>query len=147
MKKRLLALLLVLALLITCLPIGAVAEGTETELDNTEQTQTLEETVPQKGDHADDVHKCEHCDQFVTWTKWGNANGKTGTMPNDTDHYILDTDINPTGRVPLKNQDIVICLNGFTITASGTDADKADSLYSFSKDATAKVTITDCTAH
>lgn len=166
MKKRLLALLLVLALLITCLPVGAVAEGTEEDvvIDNVEQTEVVtdevaqqaeqpvrkpatKDTTPKKGDHKDDAHKCEHCDQFVTWTQWGSANGKTGTMPSTSGHYVLDTDINPAGRVALTTQDIVICLNGYTITSSATDGDKTDSLYSISKNATAKVTITDCTAH
>lgn len=166
MKKRLLALFLVLALLVTCLPIGAVAEGTEDDIviDNVEQTEVVtdevaqqaeqsvrkpatKDTTPKKGDHEDDAHKCEHCDQFVTWTKWGNANGKTGTMPSTSGHYVLDTDINPAGRVALTTQDIVICLNGYTITSSATDGDKTDSLYSIGKNATAKVTITDCTAH
>ena len=106
MKKRLLALFLVLALLITCLPMGAVAEGTETLIEEVQQTTEQEkapvrqpstkDTTPQKGDHKADIHFCEHCNAFVEWEAWGNDEdtAEKTSLPVTTNHYYLVADVN-----------------------------------------------------
>ena len=69
MKKRLAALLLVLALLLTCVPVGVIAEGTDPAqpLAEGQEETTGEAVVREEHDHKDDAHKCEHCNQFVDW--------------------------------------------------------------------------------
>ena len=74
MKNRVLALLMVLALLIGCVPTGVLAEGTEqveqevvpqaeTQEQTTEAVAEVTEETPEAHSHgASTPHDCEHCD-------------------------------------------------------------------------------------
>lgn len=157
MKKRLAALLLVLALLLTCVPVGVVAEETDPEQlpgegqEETAQAAVAEETVgetaiPREHDHKDDAHKCEHCNQFVTWQKWGDDEAEQTTLPT-AGHYYLVAPIQVSAITDVKSSaDLVLCLNGYTVDARhttyiyrvGTNNSKTDK---------AKVTISDCGAY
>ena len=143
MKKRLAALLLVLALLLTCVPVGVVAEGTGSEQTQEETTVAV---LHEEHDHQDDAHKCEHCNQFVTWQKWGDDPSEETTLPT-AGHYYLVKDIQVSATTDVKNSaELTLCLNGYTIDARhttyiyrvGTDKSTTDK---------ARVTVSDCTAY
>lgn len=153
MKKRLAALLLVLALLLTCVPVGVVAEGTDPEQlpgegqEETYQAAVAEETAgetanPKEHDHKDDAHKCEHCGQFVTWQKWGDDSAEKTTLPNGKGHFVLVDNIDVGSHVTTTDKaDIVLCLNGYTV-------DGGDSKYFYrvgsKANDTSSLTISDC---
>lgn len=148
MKKRLLALLLVLTLLVSCLPHIVLAEGVQNEGQEQETTEgQVEETTTEAETEAavaiephshSEAHVCEDCeDDAVVWTPWRS----TTDLPTTTGHYYLTDNVQVSKRwnVSGSNQ-VVLCLNGFTV-----DCQSKCTAYQL-KDS-AKLTITDCTAH
>ena len=124
MLKRLIAWALTLALVLSAMPLGVLAEG--------------EQVIPAAHSHSATQHDCEHCDGAVTWTPWE----KTDSLPKETGHYYLTSDVKPTARTTLPDTaDVVLCLNGYTISGEK----KSDSLYYLQ--VTASLTISDCTAY
>lgn len=121
MKKRILAFVLVLALIGSMLPMSVLAEP---------------------ADHTD--HQCEHCEEAVTWTAWGDDTAEKTTLPTAAGHYYLTQQIKVSKTVSLTAGEVTLCLNGQTITASGTANSDNDLCYSLKNDAV--LTITDCTA-
>ena len=130
MAKRILAMLLVMAMVFSVLPTGVFAEG------EGQQTPTGEPASRALKTHADSGHKCEHCDKVVTWTPWGGT-GEKNKLPTSGHYYLVD-------NIDLKSQtavygDLVLCLNGYNVIASAN-------VHVFRTAASGKVTITDCTA-
>lgn len=151
MKKRLLALLLVLTLLVSCLPHIVLAEGVQSEGQEQEITQAEETTAEASveettGEAAvaiephshSEAHVCEDCeDDAVVWTPWTS----TTDLPTTTGHYYLTVDVKLSKFWNVSGtNDVVLCLNGFTVDAQGKSC-----IYRLEKNA--KVTISDCTAY
>ena len=133
MKKRILSLLLAVALIFACLPHSVIAVGTSEDA----VTQKNVQTVSTIHDHTSE-HNCEDCkDQNVTWIPWDN----TALIPYTTGHYYLTTDVTVEWRTTISgSNNVVLCLNGYRVSGTGNDT-----LYQVQD--TAKLTITDCTAH
>lgn len=148
MKKRLLALLLVLTLLVSCLPHIVLAEGVQGEGQEQETTEgQVEETTTEAETEAavaikphghSEAHICEDCeDDAVVWTPWRS----TTDLPTTTGHYYLTVDVKVSKLWNVSGtNDVVLCLNGFTVDAQGKSC-----IYRLEKNA--KVTISDCTAY
>lgn len=117
MMKRTLALLLVLVMVLSVLPVGVIAEGGE---------------YAPLAEHTDEGHICEHCENTAQWTAWDG----TETM-TDGGHYVLGDDVTLSAPVALSAGTYVLCLNGQTLTGATT-------LFDLS--GTASLIITDCTA-
>ena len=141
MKNRLLAIALVLALLISCVPGGVLAEGTQTNQDSLmtiEEETTQPVVVPAPHSHSA-AHICEDCEsETVNWLPWSDPN----SLPGDSNHYYLTCDVTVTWRRSVKNgNDVVLCLNGYTISADDKlaiiDVNHPDS----------SLVISDCTAY
>ena len=93
MKKRILAFLLVLVMVLSLLPTGVVAE---------------EQTAPEA--HSD-AHDCTGCDGTVTWTAWDKKN----EFPTTPGHYYLTVNVDLTGWRTIGSGEYTICLNGHYI--------------------------------
>jgi len=147
MKKRILALLMALVLTVSCLPPVALAEGTQATEANILSEEQTQPTVPEQVEEetapvlsaAHGAHTCEHCsDSSVDWKAW-----ESGTdLPNTTGHYYLTQPVNlttlPNGKGLTGSNDVVLCLNGQTITTTSRAYRVSDG---------AKLTITDCTGN
>ena len=138
MKKRILAMLLAVTLVIGILPVNTFAAGTAEERTKYESLTA----------HEDAKHICEHCiaagktdaEATVTWTPWGE--GKT-KLPTADGHYYLTKDLDVT-TAEITSGHVVLCLNGKTVTASGTSGNANDRFYTLKNGGS--VTILDCTA-
>ena len=122
MTKRILSFVVVLAMLLSVLPVQMV--GAE---------------VAAHG-HSD-AHTCsEQCPGgTVTWKPWGKTNGNSTTIPTTSGHYYLECDLSLTARNDIPaGADVTICLNGYNITETGSGNVSYVSGY---------LTISDCTAH
>lgn len=136
MLKRTLAMLMVIVTVLGLLPLNVIAESTAQK--NTAYTAPLTQHA-----HAasGDAHICEHC---VAAGKTGDAakpnwQALTGTaLPTTSGHYYLTGDITVSSK-DLKNADVVLCLNGYTVTAAS-----GKRFYSMKQDG--KFTVLDCTA-
>ena len=118
MKKRILAFLLVLVMVLSLLPTGVVAE---------------EQTAPEA--HSD-AHDCTGCDGTVTWTAWDKKN----EFPTTPGHYYLTVNVDLTGWRTIGSGEYTICLNGHYI--------KGEPGKSFATVGDGTVlTISDCTAY
>ena len=82
------------------------------------------------------THTCEHCTSDVTWEPWI----ETDTLPKQSGHYYLCYDVTCTQQNIPANQDVVICLNGKTISG----ASNANRVLAVNAE-NASLTITDCT--
>lgn len=123
MKKRVLAMLLALALVLSMVPVAAVAGG------------TVEKTA-KAGKHTEAAHACEACGS-TQWQSWGQSD----SLPTEG-HFYLTEDVKLSGMVIVKaGKQLHICLNGFVLTA-----DDGKRLMSASE-AGAQIVITDCTAY
>ena len=154
MKNRVLALLMVLALLIGCVPTGVLAEGTEqveqevvpqaeTQEQTTEAVAEVTEETPEAHSHgASTPHDCEHCDvENVEWTAWGDDAAELTSVPTATGHYYLVADLTVSTQFKVQGTaDVVVCLNGWNIDGSA-------SCNIFRVQDTAKLTVCDCTSH
>ena len=123
MTKRILSFVIVLAMLVSVLPVQMVG---------------AEQTVATHG-HSD-AHKCsEQCTGgTITWTPWGVTNGSADTFPTTSGHYYLECDLTLTARNDIPaGQDVTVCLNGWNITETGSGNVSYVSGY---------LTIADCTA-
>ena len=124
MTKRILSFVIVLAMVLSVLPVHMVASA--------------EPAVAVHG-HSD-AHKCsEQCaGGTIVWTPWGVTNGTADTFPTTSGHYYLECDLTLTARndVP-AGQDVTVCLNGWNITETGSGNVSYVSGY---------LTIADCTA-
>lgn len=137
MKKRIFALLLALALIVSCLPHVVLAEGTQDQQTEPEVTQeTVVQEAPVTG-HSD-AHICEDCSvESVQWQEWKDPN----KLPTTTGHYYLTVDVKISAYADVNGTNsVVLCLNGHTV-----DAQQKSCIYRVSGNA--KVTITDCTAY
>lgn len=140
MMKRSLALLLAMVMVLSMLPMSIWAEGQSTAEKNTAYTAPLTQH-----DHlaSGDAHVCEHC---VAGTKtgaaaipeWKPVAANATQLPDKEGHYYLTGNITVKGET-LTNTDVVICLNGYTVTAAS-----GERFYTMNEGA--KVTVLDCTA-
>ena len=133
MAKRILAMLLVMAMVFSVLPTGVFAEGEGQQGQPVKQTQ---------GSHDDSKHKCEHCDTTLTWTAWGDDAAEKTKLPDGSDgktHYVLVDNIQVAAATYISAKDVTICLNGKQVTTTGD-------CNTFELSGTGKVRITDCTA-
>lgn len=122
MTKRILSFMVVLAMVLSLVPVFAVAA------DVSDPTAT-------KHTHTD-AHACsEQCDGNVTWVAW-TAGDK---LPTENGHYYLTQDVQLAATTDVAaGKDITICLNGYNIR-SKTNA-RIGFVYG-------KLTISDCTAY
>lgn len=122
MRKRILAGLLALVMLVAVLPLPAVsAEASDPAL--TRHTHS-------------DAHTCgDQCGGNVTWLPWE----KSDTLPAESGHYYLTKNVTAAQKVNVEaGKDITICLNGYNIGITP----KIQISFVFGK-----LTISDCTAH
>ena len=123
MRIRVLSFLMVLAMLVSLMPISAV---------------TAEVSDPAATGHThSDAHACsEQCaGSTVTWTAWE----KSDTLPTDSGHYYLTKDVQMTATIDVAaGKDITICLNGYNVKAAV--GKRHARVYG-------KLTISDCTAY
>ena len=117
MMKRTLALLLVLVMVLSLLPVGVLAEAGE---------------YAPLAEHTNEGHICEQCETTAEWTVWDGTTAMT-----DGGHYVLEAGVTLSAPVALSAGTYTLCLNGQTITGSTT-------LFDLS--GTASLIITDCTA-
>ena len=129
MPKRIIALMLALTIMLSFLPLLP-------------QIATAEEpVVAVLTSHSADSHKCEHCDQTVTWDTWGDTDTEKKTLPKSSGHYYLVCDIKVNASTEVSDKaDLVLCLNGYTIDGSGKNT-----IYRVG--GSAKLTVSDCTAY
>ena len=135
MMKRTFAMLLAVALVLGLLPMSAVAEQL-----NTAYTAPLEQH-----EHAPsgDAHICEHCvaagktgaEATPEWKAWDSTKN---TLPNADGHWYLTGDMT-VKAVTLSNKNVVVCLNGYTVTAT-----TGERFYTLQTGAV--LTVLDCTA-
>ena len=77
-------------------------------------------------DHDSEQHICEHCvaagaaDTTPTWTAWGDDETEKSKLPTTAGHYYLTTDLE-VKKVDITAGHVVLCLNGKTVTAVGTE--------------------------
>ena len=120
MTKRILSLVLVLAMLVSVLPVsGVYAEGAQTAHNHS------------------DAHACSaQCTAgTITWIAWNKAD----SLPADSGHYYLMTDVQLTNtQDTAAGKDITICLNGYNIRSASDK--RIGYVYG-------KLTIADCTAY
>lgn len=117
MMKRTLALLLVLVMVLSLLPVGVIAEAGE---------------YAPLAEHTDEGHICEQCESTAKWTVWDGTQAMT-----DGGHYVLADNVTLSAPVALTVGTYTLCLNGKTITGTTT-------LFDLS--GTASLILTDCTA-
>lgn len=90
MSKRILAMLLTLAMVLSCLPAVVAAE------------------------EASAQHTCEHCDQTPEWVSWDG----TGDLEAGK-HYVLTAEVLTLSEsIKLSEGTYVLCLNGNTISGA-----------------------------
>ena len=82
MMKRLFAWVLVLAMVLSAAPMTIFAEG---EVDAV--------SVPVEHSHDAAEHKCAHCDATATWSAWGDTDAEKKTLPTESGHYYLVSNI------------------------------------------------------
>ena len=142
MAKRILAMLLVMAMVFSVLPTGVFAEGEGQGQPGQPAPQALTA-------HDDSQHKCERClgagktdaEATITWTKWGDDAAEKTKLPDGSDgntHYVLVDNIQVAAQTSVSSKDITICLNGKQVTTTGN-------CNTFEMSGTGKVRITDCT--
>lgn len=124
MIKRILAMILVLALTLSILPLALVSAETEEV-----------KASPKAGTHTPAAHS-DDCGVTEGWKEWGNPS----KLPTEG-KYILTTNVNVTAEAVLTG-DLTLCLNGYVIKSNGTNR-----ILGTKKDADTTLTITDCTAH
>lgn len=140
MAKRILAMLLVMAMVFSVMPTGVLAEGEG-------QGQPAQQALDA---HDDSKHKCEHClklgktdaEAIVAWEPWGDTEAERSKLPDGSDgktHYVLVDNIQVATQTNISSSDITICLNGKQVTTTGN-------CNTFEMSGTGKVRITDCTA-
>jgi len=120
--KKLLSMVLVLAMVMSLLPVvGVSADVSDPSL--TRHTHS-------------DGHTCgEKCSGEVVWTPWTN----TAKLPTDSGHYYLTADVQLTATNDIAaGKDITICLNGYNIKSAATARVSA---------VNGKLTVSDCTAY
>ena len=140
MKRRILALFLMLALLVSYLPMGIIAEE-----KSTAETHTLYAAPLAQHAHtaSGDAHICEHCvaagktgaAATPAWQAWSSTNT---TLPQSPGHYYLTGDMTISSGT-LDNEEVVICLNGYNVTTKS-----GQRFYTLKN--SAKLAILDCTA-
>lgn len=107
--------------------VDRVGTGHSVQLKN----ETLRFALPKEEHPVENYHTEE------TWTEWT----QTTTLPTISGHYYLTGDVDVTvaaGVTVNTQQNIVLCLNGYTVTG-------ANRIYRLSKGA--NVTICDCTSY
>ena len=79
------------------------------------------------------THLCDHCGGEVTWTPWISTN----SLPTESGHYYLCSNVETPQQNITDNQDVVLCLNGYTVKGSG------NRVYAVNG-TDAKLTVCDC---
>lgn len=97
MKKRLLSMLLVLAMVLSMVPVSVSAADVHTP-----------------GTH-NAAGKCQKCNKTVTWTAWGDDAAEKTSLPT-TGHYYLTDNVDMRSGTRTVASDLCLCLNGYTIT-------------------------------
>jgi len=109
MRKRLTAIILVVAMVASCLPVGVFAESSESEVRHPHT----------EAGYTGHVCHAAHCTQTnVTWVAWESTNTiPTGADAGGNTHYYLTGNVTVTARQDiLAGSEVTICLNGYTIT-------------------------------
>lgn len=123
MRKRILSVVLVLAMLTSILPVPGVSA----------------ESAEAKHTHSD-AHVCgaQCAGGTVEWKQWGVPDAPKTSLPTESGHYYLGADValGATVDVP-AGTDITICLNGYNIRSKSNA--RIGYVYG-------KLTISDCTA-
>jgi len=136
-KRRIFSALLALLLLVSSLVPTAAAAPTST---------------PRADTHSTDAHECEHCNGNITWEPLNQTAVdvlEDGTLKflNGKHHYYLEEDVELKQAVSCyvvqSKSDIVICLNGHTITLDPSVTGSEMSAINVK----GTLTIMDCTAY
>lgn len=107
MKKKVLSLLVVAVLLISVFAVTAITAGAEVAYG-----------VMDAADATTLTRYCEHCGQEVTWTAW-DGSSSLDAATNDGDHvYVSVDEIQEQTLTLSSDKDVVLNLNGKTITHS-----------------------------
>lgn len=171
MKKRLLAMLLALSMVLCMMPLGVVAEGQSGETEYLEEqvpTQAVEETVPgetvpeatlpetveveevaaeQNAAANATAHKTKsgyaRCGHGDESVTWVGVSEAADIALTSSGHYYLENGIALDGSISVaEDVDITICLNGFNLSAPTT----GNIRRIFRIAGGAKVTVCDCSA-
>ena len=126
MTKRILAMVLVLAMVLSLLPSVVLAEGAQV-------VRTLHAGQHTDAGHADD------CGVTSGWNAWGDDPEETG-LPTSGNWY-LTKDVHITGGANTTGN-LNLCLNGYVIYKTGTGR-----IYGTQSGAENTMTICDCTAY
>jgi len=120
MKKRILAMLLCLVLVMGMIPAAVIAED-----------------VPETPELPEKPHVHENHEGF---TPWGDDDSEKGKLPTTTGKYYLTQDVSMSKIAEISSvQEVVLCLNGKTVDCTATKR-----AYRLSKGA--DLAICDCTA-
>ena len=125
MTKRILAMVLVLVMVLSLLPMtGVFADSAEEVVAS-----------PKAGTHTAAAH-ADDCGLTSGWQEWTSAT----TLPT-AGQYILTQNVNLSGEIVMTG-DLTLCLNGYVIKAPS-----GKRIIGTKKDADTTLTICDCTAH
>lgn len=127
MTKRILAMVITLAMILSMVPAAVSAEP------------PVVEESPYHGSHSDTAHT-EDLGDTSAWTPWGSTAAEKTSLPASgkivlTDNVTLSAEHSITG-------DLTICLNGFVIRQTATNK----RVMSTAKNIEAVLNICDCTA-
>ena len=123
MKKRILAMALALAMVLSLVPVVATAEPAAVTAS------------PKAGTHTDAGHS-DDCGLTSGWTAWDKAD----SLPTSGQYY-LTKDVTLTGETQISG-DLTLCLNGFVIKTTGSKR-----VLSTKDGSGVTFTVTDCTAY
>ena len=133
MKKRVLSLFLVVAMLLCVFPVSIVSA-----VDIPEQTWS-DLTVASDGNSA--TGYCPHCDQSVTWTLLTRA-AAGHTNITESGHYFLNKTTATNGALQTNTTagiDVVIHLNGHTLKRNGAGGNNTGALRPMVKNTTISI--------
>ena len=136
MKKRMLGLLLALCMVLTLMPVSALAD----DIDTAEQASQTGAEGPSvqaqpKGIaiQAGETHTHCLCGETHKGSAYSDSNGvyhdnmtfetawdKTTYLPSREGTYYLTTDVTLSNTATIDREDVTICLNGHKITSSAT---------------------------
>lgn len=124
MRKRWMAIILVIAMVASYLPVGVSAEEAQVRHPHNEAGYT--------------GHVCQADLCHAAWTAWSS----TTTLPTANGHYYLTGNVTVNGRQDIPaGADVTICLNGYTVTETN------NTNYQNLSYVNGKLTIADCGAY
>ncbi len=104
MKKRILSILIALAMVLTLMPEVAFA------------------TDEHEHSYTDGLCSCgEHNGEHTSWINWGDGSEEKTSLPTTNGNYYLSYDVTLSSTWNVPNGETNLCLNGHTINANGNN--------------------------